>query len=134
MTFTYSETSLSTDLAKVRLAIGDTVSGAGVKPAGGNFSDEELAIFITGATTWRTAVPGVLRTLANQYAAAAKITQVPDEREDLTRTAAELRAQAQEWADGLTAAGTESLPGSVTVGTIDYTGFTYEVSSTGAVV
>ncbi len=41
--FTYD---LTTDTGKLRLEIGDTVSDAGVKPDGSNFSDAELAYFL----------------------------------------------------------------------------------------
>lgn len=108
MSFTYS---LSDNTGKVRLAIGDTSSttGAGVRPDGTNFSDEELAVFITTATaaggTWRNAVAPVLRVLANQYAAAARSLQFADYREDFTQTAAALRAQAANWEQGIDTTG-----------------------------
>ena len=109
MAFTYSSTSLSTDLAKVRLAIGDTTSGAGPRPDGSNFTDEELNVFITEALaaggTWRNAVPLVLRVLANQYAAAAKSTKDAEISEDLTQTAAALRAQADAYEATITTTG-----------------------------
>jgi hypothetical protein len=42
--FAYDPT---TDLGKVRLEIGDTDQGEGVKPSGGNYSDEELQVWLT---------------------------------------------------------------------------------------
>lgn len=111
MTFTYSSTNLSTDLAKVRLAIGDTSSssGRGIKPDGSNFSDEELAIYIATATaagqTWRSAVGPVLRVLANQYAAAARATTIGPVSEDLKETARALREQARDWERSIDADG-----------------------------
>lgn len=39
MSFTYD---LAENVGKLRLALGDTTSGSGVKPDGANFSDEEL--------------------------------------------------------------------------------------------
>ena len=44
MTFTYDLTETGDNLiySKIRLEIGDTTENAGVKPGGGNFSDEEL--------------------------------------------------------------------------------------------
>lgn len=135
MTFTYSGTSLTSNLAKVRLAIGDTTSGAGVKPDGSNFTDEELDVFISAAIvsgTWRNAVAPVLRVLANQYAAAARSTQVADISEDLTRTADALRQQAADWEASVTAAGAQAGGGFAT-GVVTYDTFVYEVSTTGAV-
>lgn len=43
MAFTYDTT---TDIGKIRLKIGDTVDGDGVKPAGGNFTDAEIQVFL----------------------------------------------------------------------------------------
>lgn len=138
MTFTYSSTSLATDLAKVRLTIGDTTSGAGPRPDGSNFSDEELAVFIDAAIaaggTWRNAAPPVLRVLANQYAAAAKRTDDAEISEDLTRTAAELRAQAKDFEATITAAGAQASAGGFEVGVMTLGGLVYEVRADGSVV
>lgn len=115
MAFTYSATSLGTDLAKVRLAIGDTTSGAGPRPDGSNFTDEELNVFIVDALaaggTWRNAVPQVLRVLANQYASAAKSVQDAEIKEDLTQTAAQLRAQAEAFEGSITSTGAAASTG-----------------------
>jgi hypothetical protein len=46
MSFTYNVT---TDIGKVRLALGDNVEGSGVRPDGTNFEDEELSVFLTQA-------------------------------------------------------------------------------------
>jgi len=102
MTFTY-DPSLSTDLAKVRAAIGDTsdAANAGVKPDGTNFSDDELNLYINTAGSWQKAVPMVLRVLANMYAAKARSVRIGDYAEDLRQTAANLRAQAEEWEKGV---------------------------------
>jgi len=40
--FSY-DTTLATDVDRLRFNVGDTVSGAGPKPDDGNFTDEELA-------------------------------------------------------------------------------------------
>lgn len=138
MAFTYSSTSLSTDLAKVRLAIGDTTSGSGPRPDGSNFTDDELNVFITDALaaggTWRNAVAPVLRVLANQYASAAKSVQDAEIKEDLTQTAAQLRSQANAYDASTTAAGAISAAGAMTAGVITYGDFVYEVQSDGSVV
>ena len=43
MAFTYD---VSSSLGQLRLAIGDTVSGAGPRPNGANYSDAELNVFL----------------------------------------------------------------------------------------
>lgn len=138
MSFTYSSTSLTTDLAKVRLTIGDTTSGAGPRPDGSNFTDEELAIFIADALasggTWRNAVPPVLRVLANQYAAAAKKTDDAEISEDLTQTAIQLRQQAKDFESTITSAGAQAASGGLSAGVITYGNYVYEVLSDGSVV
>lgn len=109
MAFTYDPTEMDTDLAKLRLAIGDTADGAGPRPDGSNFSDEELSVFLVEALaaggTWRTAAVQVLRVLANQYAAAAKSTRDAEISEDLTGTAAVLREQAADFERSTTTSG-----------------------------
>lgn len=49
MTFTYDLTSSDEDelnIAKVRLELGDTVSGVGVRPDNANLTNEEIAIWL----------------------------------------------------------------------------------------
>ena len=98
MTFTYSA-AVDTDLAKVRMAIGDTsaTTDAGVKPDGTNFSDEELNALITAGGSWQRGVVAALTVLANAYAAKARSVRESDYAEDLKAISGELRAQAQEW-------------------------------------
>lgn len=138
MSFTYSPTSLTTNLAKVRLAIGDTTSGAGPRPDGSNFTDEELNVFIVDAVaaggTWRSAVPQVLRILANQYASAAKKTDDAEISEDLTQTASQLRQQAKEFESTITAAGAQAASGGLTAGVITFGNYVYKVQDDGTVV
>lgn len=137
MTFTYSATNLSTDLAKLRLAIGDTTSGAGPRPNAANFSDEELSVFlaaIPSGGTWRNAVAPVLRVLANQYAAEAKRVNDPEVAEDLTQTARELRQQAADWESSITALGGTAATGAMTAGVVTYGSWVYEVTAGGNVV
>lgn len=134
MTFTYNSTSLSTDLAKVRLAIGDTSSatGAGIRPDGTNFSDEELDVFITGAASWRAAVAPILRVLANQYASAARSVRFADYAEDFTQTAAQLRKQADEWEMSIDSDG-EAVEGELTFANATMSGWYYTVNDSGVV-
>lgn len=137
MSFTYSSTNLSSNLARVRLAIGDTTSGTGPRPDGSNFTDEELSVFITDAVaaggTWRNAVPPILRILANQYAAAAKKTDDAEISEDLTQTSRELRQQAKEFEANITSAGA-AASGGLTAGVLTLGSYMYEVQSDGTVV
>lgn len=49
MTFTYNLASATASIvliSKVRLEIGDTVSGTGIRPDGTNLSDEEIAVWL----------------------------------------------------------------------------------------
>jgi hypothetical protein len=87
MTFTYLGT-LATDLDKVRFWIGDTssVSGAGVKPGGANFTDEELGGLITAEGNWGRAVAGTCEVLASLFAQQVDITLGP-RREALSQAA-----------------------------------------------
>lgn len=136
MSYTYDATDLSSDLAKLRLAIGDTTEDAGVRPDGGNFSDEELQVFLDGlgvSQTWRNAVPAALRVLANQYSAAAKKTDDAEISEDLTQTAKALREQAREFEASITATGSDA-GGGFSAGVVTFGSFVYEVQSDGAVV
>ena len=93
---------LSNDIGKLRSAIGDDTSasateGAGVKPDGTNYTDEQLQVYLDGVDHWTRAVPQVLRALANRYALAAKATRVGDYSEDMKAIARELREQAKDW-------------------------------------
>lgn len=134
MTFTYDGTVLTTDLAKVRMALGDTSSatGEGIRPDGSNFTDEELAVFIDATDTWRSAVVQALRVLANQYAAAARSIQFADFKEDFTRAAAEYRKQAQEWESILDNEGAVAALGFV-AGQVVFDDLFYNVNSDGSV-
>ena len=75
MTFTYD---ITTACGQVRLALGDTTSGSGVRPDGSNFSDAEIAYFLAqeeqsvdGATARACEV------LATQWATQADLTVGP---------------------------------------------------------
>ena len=54
MAFTYD---LTTDTGKVRLELGDSTAGAGIRPDGSNLQDEEIAV-------WLSREGGVMRTVA----------------------------------------------------------------------
>lgn len=90
MSFTYSSTALTAGgtaqtVATYRLAIGDTVAGAGVLPDGANYADEELlyfannggtvAIFAALARTWARLSDIQAGPLKQSYSQVAKAWQ-----------------------------------------------------------
>lgn len=91
---------LATAAGQLRLEIGDTVSGAGVRPDGTNFSDLELAYFLTqeGGVVGRAAARAC-ETLARLWASQVDLRVGPrDEKlsqaaERWAKQALELRAQ-----------------------------------------
>ena len=96
MSFSYDTT---TDIGKVRFAIGDVTSGAGIKPDGTNLSDEEIQLLVTREGSWGAAAAACCETLAVWYARVVTIAVGP-RREDLgairqayTDLAARLRLQ-----------------------------------------
>lgn len=53
MTFTYNLASADPDIvniSRVRLEIGDTVSGSGVRPSNANLTDEEIGVWLAQAS------------------------------------------------------------------------------------
>jgi len=63
---TYDD-ALSTDRDRVRFHIGDTVSGAGPRPADRNFTDDEIAGMVTNEGSWQRAVANGLERLAREW-------------------------------------------------------------------
>lgn len=63
MAFTYTP-DFTTDRDKIRLYIDDTVQGSGKKPNDANFTDEEIAGFVTAEGTWERAVAAAFEALA----------------------------------------------------------------------
>lgn len=101
---------LSTDVGKVRLSIGDNdiaSVGAGIKPDGTNFTDQELQFIIEQAGSWRAAVPFALRTLANLYASQANRVGLEQYSEDYGKVVDNLLKAATEWE---AKSGTEESP------------------------
>lgn len=97
MTLTYD---ISTDIGRVRLSVGDydiTTTGAGVKPNGDNFSDEELQVYLDDVSEWQVCVPLLLRTLSNMYAVQSRVVELDNYSEDLRNISKALREQAEEW-------------------------------------
>lgn len=67
MTFTYNGT-LTTDLDYIRFKIQDTVENSGIKPNGGNFTDEEIAGLLGIESTANRTIAAIYETLASIYA------------------------------------------------------------------
>lgn len=97
MSFTYD---LATDIGKVRLYLGDITSGAGPRPDGTNFSDEEITLLLEqeGDSVMRT-VAACCEILANAWASVASDIAVGSRRESnqqatlFANRAEKLRAQ-----------------------------------------
>lgn len=75
MSFTYDLTAADADLlliSKVRLELGDTVSGSGVRPGGLNLSDEEISSWLNEEVDNIQSVAGrAALALANVWASAS---------------------------------------------------------------
>lgn len=94
MTFTYLGT-LATDLDFIRFKIGDTVSGSGVKPNGGNFTDEEIAGLLVIEGTKERTVAALYETLANVWGRYVD-TRIGPRDEKLSQIPASYRALAKQ--------------------------------------
>lgn len=91
---------LTTDVGKMRLAIGDTdMVGkcAGAKPDGSHYSDKELTFFIELAGSWKRGVSLALRSLATLYARHAINQEIDGHSKDMTKIATQLQDAATEW-------------------------------------
>lgn len=78
MAFTYV---LTTSVGKLRLEIGDTTSGSGVKPDGSNFSDAELEYFLDQEGTVGRATARACEALATAWSTVANLTVGPRKEE-----------------------------------------------------
>ena len=95
MAFTYLGT-LADDRDKVRFNLGDVVTGAGPRPADGNFTDAEVDGLLVQEGSWQRAVGAGFERLAAEW------TRYPTFKADglsLDRSdiAAGFRAQAADW-------------------------------------
>lgn len=81
MSFTYtlaSSDATTAAIARVRLEIGDTVSGAGVLPDGSNLTDEEITVYLTQTgNDVALTVSALAGVLARRWATLADVTVGP---------------------------------------------------------
>ena len=81
MAFTYtlgSADATTAAIARVRLEIGDTVSGAGVLPDGSNLSDEEITVYLVQhSNDVALTVSALAGVLARRWATVADVTVGP---------------------------------------------------------
>lgn len=132
MAFTYD---LTSNRGKVRLAIGDTVSGSGPRPANGNFTDAEIDVYLTpviaASHEWRAAVAPLLRQLAVEWTHQANIS-IGEYSAQYGALAAGYREMAREWERTSTTAGAAAT-GGITAGKLALDSF-YTVQSDGSVI
>lgn len=113
MTFTYDGT-LTTNLDKIRFKIQDTVSGSGIKPNNGNFTDEEIAGLLAEEGN------NVNRTVAALYEALATVwanyvdTKIGSRDEKSSQAAARYAKLAEKWRDDYGYTGTTLVTGFAT--------------------
>jgi hypothetical protein len=92
VTFSYT---LTADVGKVRLEIGDTVSGSGVRSSGANLTDEEIQVWLDAEDDdVMLAAARACEMLARDWAKAASI-QLGPRREQLSDVAKAWERQAQ---------------------------------------
>lgn len=94
MTFTYSD-ALTTDKDKVRLKIGDTVSGAGPRPDKRNYSNEEILFLLDDEGALNAAIAAAFETLAGEWQAWALRDREGEVEIDAVQVAAGYREQAK---------------------------------------
>lgn len=132
MAFTYN---LSTNLGKVRLAIGDTVNGSGPRPNGANYSDEEINVYLSPVIAagygYGRAVVQLLRLLANEWAGKANVS-IGDYSAQYAAVADNYRRAAAEWERMTDAAGALTA-GGISTGGVALTNSVYTITDAGAV-
>jgi len=132
MAFTYS---LSTDLGKVRLAIGDTVSGSGPRPSGANYSDAEINVFlrpvIAAGYAYGRAVAQLFRLLAGEWAGKASVS-IGDYSVQYAAVADNYRKAANEW-ERMTDASGAVVAGGISTGSMILSNSVYSVTDAGVI-
>lgn len=127
MSFSYtldSGNARTAAVARVRLELGDTVSGAGVLPSGGNLSDEEIGVYLDQFDEdVALAVSALAGVLARQWATLADVTVGPRS-EKLSQVSAAWERQAKALAGG-------EAYGSFTMQPVRVDGYSEQAGSTG---
>lgn len=131
MTYT---TTLSTDIGKIRLELGDDTSGSGILPSGANITDEQIQIFLDREGSVMRAVAGICEMLATRYAQVADL-QVGPRRESYSQISAAYLKRAKELRDryGDASGATAEVPaytGIYSVSVIRVDGYSNDVTST----
>ena len=132
MAFTYS---LSTNLGKTRLAIGDTVKDSGPRPSGANYSDEEINVFLTpviaAGYSYGRAVAQLFRLLAGEWAGKASVS-IGDYSVQYAAVADNYRKAAAEW-ERMTDATGAVVAGGISTGSMILSNSVYEVTDAGVI-
>ena len=132
MAFTYN---LSTNLGKTRLAIGDTVNGSGPRPAGANYSDEEINVYLTpviaAGYTYGRAVAQLFRLLAGEWAGKASVS-IGDYSVQYAAVADNYRKAAAEW-ERMTDASGVQVAGGISTGSMILSNSVYDVTDAGVI-
>lgn len=131
MSFTYDLTASGTALAvaEMRLELGDTTDGAGVRPGSANFSDEELLSFY-GRNASNVLLGAAAAARANAAAYASKVsTQAGPLRKEWQQAAQAWRAQAAALEARATAGGAASIYSSFSSGFRRQDGYAYRAGT-----
>jgi hypothetical protein len=96
MSFTYDDT-LTSNLSRVRFAIGDTVASAGPRPDKRNFSDAELTYLLATETTVNASAAAAFEILSSEWTAYSLSEREGEVSFDAKGMAAEYKTRALEW-------------------------------------
>lgn len=88
-------TLLTTDIGQVRLELGDRTEGAGVKPDGSNFADEEIQVWLDREGDVMPAVAAACEVLSRMWSTVANLTLGPRS-EELGKIADAWKTRAKE--------------------------------------
>ena len=129
MTFS---TTLTTDIGKIRLELGDDTSGSGVLPSGDNLTDEQIQVILDREGSVMRTVAGICELLATRYAQLADLQVGPRKESYSQVSAAYLKRAADLRSRYGDATGTdaESYAGIYSVPVVRVDGYSNDVTST----